>query len=73
MLSSLLCLHKRGGVAAAALRRVIGQSFVSPHRDPLNGRGVRMNADKSAAEADKKVREGDRRLNCTPSRVCVGC
>jgi hypothetical protein len=31
------------------------------------------NADKSRSEADRKVREMDRRLNRTLRSVCVGC
>lgn len=34
---------------------------------------MRTNADKNRMEADRKIREMDRRLNRTLRSVCVGC
>jgi hypothetical protein len=89
MTCSLLSLYKHVGVAAAvflvagaAWAQVPDQPSSSPERQELRQptpssiqqqEGVQPNTDKSREEADRKLREMDRRLNRTLRSVCSRC
>jgi hypothetical protein len=89
MTCSLLSLYKHVGVAAAvflvagaAWAQVPDQPSSSPERPELRQptpssiqqqEGVQPNTDKSREEADRKLREMDRRLNRTLRSVCSRC
>jgi hypothetical protein len=88
MASNLLCLQRCVGVAAAALVLASAAWAQAPDQQPSSSEAkVRQptlssiqrqdngqtNTDKSRAEANRKVREMDRRLNRTLRSVCSGC
>lgn len=89
MTPGLLSRHGRNSIAAcvvllagAAWAQAPGQPLSQPERTKLRQpthssvqqKDVpQTQADKGGSEADRKVREMDRRLNRTLRSVCIGC